>query len=63
MKLNEGQMDRGIRIVVGLILLSMVVIGPKTAWGYIGLIPLLTGAIGFCPAYALFGIRTCPTPK
>src|SRR4029079_5045979 len=57
---NERRADRIIRLVVGLGLLSLVFIGPKTAWGYVGLVPLLTGLIGSCPAYRVFGIDTCP---
>lgn len=57
---NEGTIDRALRIIVGLILLSLVFIGPQTAWGWIGVIPLATGLIGWCPAYTLLGIRTCP---
>lgn len=56
---NVGTADRVIRIVVGLALLSLVFVGPKTLWGLIGLVPLLTGAISFCPAYKLIGIKTC----
>lgn len=59
--LNEGGVDRGIRVVVGLVLLSLVFIGPKTPWGWIGLLPLITGAVGVCPAYMPFGIKTCKT--
>jgi hypothetical protein len=62
MKVNEGALDRGIRIVVGLAILSLVVVGPHTPWGYLGLIPLATGILGFCPAYALVGISTCGVP-
>lgn len=60
MKANEGKMDRILRIVVGLGLLSLVFIGPQTVWGYVGLVPLLTGIIGFCPMYKVFGLDTCP---
>jgi hypothetical protein len=60
MSANVGSLDRLLRIVVGLAFLSLVFIGPQTPWGLIGLIPLGTALIGFCPAYALFGIRTCP---
>jgi len=56
---NEGKLDRGLRIVVGLALLALVFVGPQTAWGWIGMVPLATGLIGWCPAYTLFGIRTC----
>ena len=57
---NEGNLDRLLRVIAGLVLLALVFVGPQTPWGWIGLVPLLTGIIGFCPAYTLFGIRTCP---
>ncbi|NBC23187.1 MAG: DUF2892 domain-containing protein [Gammaproteobacteria bacterium] len=58
---NEGTIDRVVRVTAGLVLLSLVFIGPQTPWGWIGLVPLATGLIGWCPAYSLFGIRTCKT--
>jgi len=60
---NVGGIDRIARIVVGVILIALVFVGPKSAWGWIGVIPLATALIGWCPAYTLFGIRTCPAPK
>ena len=57
---NVGSIDRILRIVVGLGLLSLVFVGPQTPWGWIGVVPLLTAGIGFCPLYTLLGIRTCP---
>mgnify|MGYP001003126333 CR=1 FL=1 len=63
MKPNEGAIDRVLRIVVGLGVLSLVFIGPKTPLGYIGLVPLLTGLVGICPLYSLLGINTCPVKK
>ena len=57
---NVGPVDRFIRVAVGLVLLSLIVIGPQTWWGLIGLIPLATAVIGWCPPYALLGISTCP---
>lgn len=60
MKVNEGKVDRILRVVAGLGLLSLAFVGPQTAWGYVGLVPLLTGAIGFCPLYKVFGFDTCP---
>lgn len=59
MTANVGSIDRIIRIVVGLALLSLVFIGPQTPWGWLGLIPLGTALVSFCPAYALFGMSTC----
>jgi hypothetical protein len=56
---NEGGLDRALRIVIGAGVLSLAFIGPQTAWGYLGLIPLVTGLLGRCPAYGLFGISTC----
>jgi hypothetical protein len=60
---NEGTLDRIIRIGVGAAVLSLVFVGPKTPWGWLGLVPVLTGLIGYCPLYALLGIRTCPLRK
>ncbi len=56
---NEGKIDRILRVVVGLGLLSLVVVGPQTLWGLVGIVPLVTGAAGFCPAYKLVGLSTC----
>lgn len=59
MKPNVGIFDRYARIALGLALLSLVFVGPKTLWGLIGLVPLLTGLARFCPAYRLTGVDTC----
>lgn len=56
---NESSIDRIIRLVIGVALLSLVFVGPKTLWGLIGLIPLATAAIGFCPLYSILGINSC----
>jgi len=56
---NVGGIDRILRIIVGLVILSLVFVGPKTAWGWIGLIPLLTGTFGFCPLYPIVKANTC----
>ncbi|NOY70883.1 MAG: DUF2892 domain-containing protein [Gammaproteobacteria bacterium] len=53
-----GSLDRGVRIVLGLGLIALVFIGPQSPWGWIGVIPLVTGLIGWCPLYRIFGIRT-----
>jgi hypothetical protein len=58
---NVGGIDRVLRILVGLALISLVFIGPKVVWGWVGLVPLLTGIFKFCPAYKLIGVNTCPT--
>lgn len=60
MKANEGKMDRILRVVAGLVLLSLTVVGPQSMWGLVGLVPLLTGLVGFCPLYTVLGINTCP---
>lgn len=60
MKTNEGKWDRILRVLLGLGLLSLVFIGPQTLWGLAGLVPLVTGLIGFCPLYKIFGLNTCP---
>ena len=56
---NIGNTERLIRLVVGLAILSLTVIGPQSMWGLLGLVPILTAAIGWCPPYSLLGINTC----
>jgi len=58
MKMNEGTLDRVLRMIGGVVILALVFVGPKTPWGYLGLIPLITGIVGFCPLYALVGLST-----
>lgn len=60
MKTNEGMVDRAIRIILGLVLIGLAVTGRWTPWGWIGVIPLVTGLVGFCGLYQLLGIKTCP---
>ena len=55
---NESKFDRGLRVVLGVVLLALVFVGPKTLWGLVGLIPLVTGFVGFCPLYRLLGLST-----
>lgn len=55
---NVGSVDRVLRIIAGIILLSLVFVGPQTPWGWIGLIPLVTALIGWCPLYRLLNIKT-----
>jgi hypothetical protein len=57
---NVGIIDRILRLIVGTVLIAFVFVGPQTPWGWIGLIPIATALIGWCPAYRLLGIRTCP---
>lgn len=59
MKMNEGMIDRGLRIIAGLVLIGLVLAGKIGVWGWIGVLPLVTGVIGWCPAYTVFGIKTC----
>lgn len=63
MKLNVGGFDRIARIVAGLVLIGLAATGMVGVWGYIGVVPLLTGIFKFCPAYAMFGMNTCPMEK
>jgi hypothetical protein len=58
-KTNVGSADRILRIVLGLVLIALVFVGPKTPWGWIGLVPLLTGLFRTCPLYSLVGANTC----
>lgn len=58
---NVGSADRIARIILGVILIALVFVGPKTPWGWIGVIPLATGFLRTCPLYQLFGINTCGT--
>jgi hypothetical protein len=60
---NEGNLDRGVRVVAGVGLLGLLAVGPVPGWGLVGLIgivPLVTGALGSCPLYTLLGVSTCP---
>ena len=63
MKLNVGGFDRILRIVAGLVLIALTVTGTVGVWGWIGVVPLLTGIFKFCPAYSIFGINTCGLHK
>ena len=63
MSSNIGSLDRIVRIVAGIVLIALVFIGPQTPWGWIGLVPLLTGLAGWCPAYRLVGLSSCPVSR
>lgn len=63
MKINEGGVDRILRIIAGLALIGLTLAGQIGVWGWIGVVPLATGLIGWCPAYTIFGISTCKTCK
>lgn len=55
---NVGLTDRWTRIIIGVVVLALVFTGPRTAWGWLGLIPLVTGLVGICPLYGMLGIST-----
>jgi len=57
---NEHSVERVLRVVVGLGVLSLVFVGPQTPWGWLGLVPLVTGLLGSCPLYTVLGLSTCP---
>lgn len=61
MTCNVGMADRLIRVLIGLVLISLVFVGPQTPFGWIGVIPLVTAAVGWCPLYRIFGISSCGT--
>lgn len=63
MNRNEGNLDRILRAALGLALIGATLAGAIGAWGWIGIVPLVTAAIGWCPAYTLLGINTCPMRK
>ena len=63
MSINVGSWDRVLRVVVGLVLIGLAATGTVGLWGCIGVVPVATGLFGFCPAYTLLGIKTCPMKK
>jgi hypothetical protein len=63
MKVNEHVIDRALRVIAGLLLIGLAATGTVGVWGWIGVVPLLTGLVGFCPAYAIFGMSTCSMKK
>ncbi len=63
MKANVGGIDRILRIVVGLVLITLAATGTVGIWGWIGVVPLLTGLIRWCPIYPLLGMNSCPMKK
>ena len=56
---NEGTIDRVLRVILGVVLIALTYVGPQTPWGWVGLVPLITGLVGMCPLYSILGIRTC----
>lgn len=63
MKKNVGSVERLMRVVLGIVVLSLAFVGPQSPWAYLGIIPLATGLLGWCPPYALFGFSTCKNCK
>jgi len=63
MKVNEGTVDRALRVIAGLALIGLAATGKVGFWGYVGVVPLVTGLIGMCPVYSILGINTCPIQK
>ena len=63
MKSNVGGIDKILRIVAGLALIALAVMGIGAPWTWIGVVPLATGLLGWCPAYTVFGVNTCPMKK
>ena len=63
MTVNVGTIDRAVRIIAGLVLIALAIDGTIGMWGYIGIVPLLTGLFRVCPAYSLIGVNTCGTTK
>ena len=60
---NVGGIDRILRIALGLVLIGLTVMGTLPVWGYVGIVPLATGLMGWCPPYAMFGFNTCAMKK
>lgn len=60
MKTNTGSLDRALRALLGLLLIALVFVGPRTPWGWMGLILIGTSLMGWCPLYAMVGATTCP---
>jgi hypothetical protein len=63
LKINMGAVDKTVRITVGVVLIALTLMGSIGVWGWIGLVPLVTGLLGHCPLYAVLGLNTCPTAK
>ncbi|VAV97684.1 hypothetical protein MNBD_ALPHA01-1911 [hydrothermal vent metagenome] len=63
MKINVGGLDRFLRIVVGTLLIASALTGYFAPWGWIGVVPLVTALVGWCPAYSILGLNSCPLSK
>lgn len=60
---NVGGLDRVVRVVAGAVLIALTLMGTIGVWGWIGLVPIITGALGFCPLYTVLGFSTCPAKR
>ncbi len=60
---NEHPIERALRVVLGLALISLAFVGPRTPWGFLGIVPIATGLLGSCPLYTMLGWNTCPAPN
>ena len=60
---NVHNIERVLRVLVGIGILSLAFVGPETPWGYLGIVPIVTGLAGTCPLYTIFGFSTCPAMK
>ncbi len=63
MQCNIGKTERVIRVIAGLGIVSLAFVGPASPWAFLGLVPVATGLLGWCPPYAILGINTCKVPK
>jgi hypothetical protein len=63
MQINVGKLDRALRVIVGLVLVALAATGVAGWWGWLGILPLATGLAGYCAAYSILGVRTCPLKK
>jgi hypothetical protein len=63
MKANVGSIDRIVRVLIGVLLIALTLLGTIGAWGWIGIVLIATAALGFCPLYTVLGFSTCPMKK
>lgn len=63
MNVNVGTLDRALRVIAGVLLITLAALQVIGWWGWIGVVPLLTGLFRFCPLYTMLGIKTCPASK
>ncbi len=63
MKSNSGTIDRSLRVIAGIVLVTLAATGTVGVWGWIGVVPLVTGLVGYCPIYGIFGMSTCSMKK